>query len=414
MNAPEKLPPAPAAAAAVSAEPHVMNTYARLPIPLSHGQGCWLWDTEGRKYLDGLGGIAVNTLGHNHPKLVPALREQVGKLIHSSNYYLVPLQEQLAAKLCEISGLTNVFFCNSGLEANEGALKIARKFGHDRGIDRPEIVVYEAAFHGRSIATLSATGNVKVQAGFGPLVEGFVRVPLNDSQAIEDVARTHPNVVAVFLEVIQGEGGIRPATIPYLQEVRRICDEHDWLLMLDEVQCGMGRTGKWFAHQWAGIRPDVMPLAKGLGSGVPIGAIVCGPRAANVLGPGNHGTTFGGNPLAMRAGVETLRIMEEDGLLGNATTVGAFLRSGLERELAGMPGVVDIRGQGLILGIELERPCAALLGRAAAAGLMISVTAERVVRLLPPLILSQAEAAQIVAILCPLIKAFLAEPAAAP
>ena len=411
MNAPEKLPPAQATALSASAEPHVMKTYGRLPIALSHGEGCWLWDTEGRKYLDGLGGIAVNTLGHNHPKLVPALRDQVGKLIHSSNYYLVPLQEQLAAKLCEMSGMTNVFFCNSGLEANEGALKIARKFGHDKGIARPEIVVYEAAFHGRSIATLSATGNVKVQAGFGPLVEGFVRVPLNDSAAIEDVARTNPNVVAVFLEVIQGEGGIRPTTISYLQEVRRICDERGWLLMLDEVQCGMGRTGKWFAHQWAGIRPDVMPLAKGLGSGVPIGAIVCGPKAADVMGPGNHGTTFGGNPLAMRAGVETLRIMEEDGLLANAATVGAFLKSGLERELAGVKGVVEIRGQGLILGIELDRPCAPLLLRAAEAGLMISVTADRVVRLLPPLILSQDEAAQITAIVCPLIKAFLAEPA---
>ena len=413
MNAPERLPAAPSSTLdPATAEPHVMKTYGRLPIALTHGEGCWLWDTEGHRYLDGLAGIAVNTLGHNHPKLVPALHDQVSKIIHSSNYYLVPLQEQLAAKLCELSGMTNVFFCNSGLEANEGALKIARKFGHDKGVDRPEIVVYEAAFHGRSIATLSATGNAKVQAGFGPLVEGFVRVPLNDSKAIEDVAATNPNVVAVFLEVIQGEGGIRPATVSYLQEVRRICDEHGWLLMLDEVQCGMGRTGKWFAHQWAGIRPDVMPLAKGLGSGVPIGAIVCGPRAANVLGPGNHGTTFGGNPLAMRAGVETLRIMEEDGLLKNAEIVGGALKAGIEKELAGVAGVVELRGQGLILGIELDRPCAALLGRAAAAGLMISVTADRVVRLLPPLILKKEEAAQIVAILCPLIRAFLLEPVA--
>ena len=411
MNAPERLPAEPSSTLdPATAEPHVMKTYGRLPIALARGDGCWLWDTEGRKYLDGLAGIAVNTLGHNHPKLVPALHDQVSKIIHSSNYYLVPLQEQLAAKLCELSGMTNVFFCNSGLEANEGALKIARKFGHDKGIDRPEIVVYEAAFHGRSIATLSATGNAKVQAGFGPLVEGFVRVPLNDSKAIENVAATNPNVVAVFLEVIQGEGGIRPATVSYLQEVRRICDERGWLLMLDEVQCGMGRTGKWFAHQWAGIRPDVMPLAKGLGSGVPIGAIVCGPRAANVLGPGNHGTTFGGNPLAMRAGVETVRIMEEDGLLKNAEVVGGALKAGLAKELAGVNGVVDIRGQGLILGIELDRPCATLLGRAAAAGLMISVTADKVVRLLPPLILKKEEAARIVAILCPLIRDFLAEP----
>ena len=296
--------------------PHVLNTYGRLPIALSYGQGCWLWDTEGRKYLDGLGGIAVNTLGHAHPKLVPALQDQVARLIHTSNYYEIPLQEQLAAKLCEISGLSGAFFCNSGLEANEAALKIARKYGHDRGIDFPEVIVYERAFHGRSIATLSATGNPKVQAGFGPLVQGFVRVPLNDLGAVQEVTRTRPNVVAVFLETIQGEGGVNSSRWEYLQGLRRLCDEQGWLLMLDEVQCGIGRTGKWFAHQWAGVQPDVMPLAKGLGSGVPIGAVVCGPRAVGVLGPGNHGTTFGGNPLAMRAGVETLRIIEEDGLMG--------------------------------------------------------------------------------------------------
>ncbi|HEY2978836.1 MAG TPA: aspartate aminotransferase family protein [Burkholderiaceae bacterium] len=392
---------------APTAMPHVMNTYGRLPLALSHGRGCWLWDTQGRRYLDGLGGIAVNTLGHAHPKLVPALQDQIAKLIHSSNYYQVPLQEQLAAKLCEISGLSNVFFCNTGLEANEGALKIARKFGHDKGIARPEIIVYEKAFHGRSIATLSATGNPKVQKGFEPLVEGFVRVPLNDIAAVEDVARTNPNVVAVFLEVIQGEGGINPTRWEYLREVRRVCDERGWLLMLDEVQCGMGRTGKWFAHQWAGIKPDVMPLAKGLGSGVPVGAIVVGDKAKDVLGPGNHGTTFGGNPLAMRAGVETLRIMEEERLLENAATVGAQLRAGLERELAGVKGVKEIRGQGLMLGIELDRSCGELLQRAAEAGLMISITADSVIRLVPPLILNADEAAQIVAILCPLIKSFL-------
>ncbi|HET7867188.1 MAG TPA: aspartate aminotransferase family protein [Burkholderiaceae bacterium] len=401
MNAPEALP---------SPMPHVMNTYGRLPFALSHGQGVWVWDTQGRRYLDMLGGIAVNTLGHGHHKLVPALQEQVARLIHCSNYYQVPLQEQLAAKLAEVSGLTNAFFCNSGLEANEGALKIARKFGHDRGIERPEIVVYERAFHGRSLATLSATGNEKVQKGFGPLVEGFVRVPLNDLAAIEQVARTRPNVVAVFLEVIQGEGGINPTRAEYLQAVRKLCDQHNWLLMLDEVQCGLGRTGKWFAHQWAGIRPDVMPIAKGLGSGVPVGAVVCGPRAAQVLGPGNHGSTFGGNPLAMRAGVETLRIMEEDGLLANAASVGAALNARLREELAGVPGVVEIRGQGLIIGIELNRPCGVLLARCAEAGLLISVTADRVVRLLPPLILTADEAAQAADILCPLIKTFLAEP----
>ena len=390
--------------------PHVMNTYGRLPLALSHGQGCWVWDTQGRKYLDGLGGIAVNTLGHGHAKLVPALQDQVAKLIHCSNYYEVPLQERLAAKLCEISGLTSAFFCNSGMEANEGALKIARKFGHDKGITQPEIIVYEKAFHGRSIATLSATGNPKVQQGFGPLVEGFVRVPLNDFAAVEEVARTRPNVVAVFLEVIQGEGGINATRADYLRQLRALCDRQGWLMMLDEVQCGLGRTGKWFAHQWAGIVPDVMPLAKGLGSGVPIGAIVCGPKAAQVLGLGNHGTTFGGNPLAMRAGVETLRIVEEDGLLANAAAVGEVLHGSLRAGLAGEKGVVEFRGQGLMVGIELDRPCGVLLQRAADAGLMISVTAERVVRLLPPLILNADEARQIAAILCPLIKAFLAEP----
>ena len=402
MNAPETLPSRPM--------PHVMNTYGRLPIALSRGQGCWLWDTQGRRYLDGLGGIAVNTLGHGHPKLVPALQEQVARLIHCSNYYEVPLQEQLAAKLCQISGLTSAFFCNSGLEANEAALKIARKFGHDKGIERPEIIVYEKAFHGRSIATLSATGNPKVQKGFEPLVEGFVRVPLNDIAAIEAEARRNPNVVAAFLEVIQGEGGINQTRADYLRQLRQLCDAKDWLLMLDEVQCGIGRTGKWFAHQWAGIVPDVMPLAKGLGSGVPIGAVVVGPRAADVLGPGNHGTTFGGNPLAMRAGVETLRIMEEDGLVAHAAAIGEVLRGALQQGLAGVAGVLEFRGQGLMIGISLDRPCGVLLTRAAEAGLMISVTADSVVRLLPPLILSADEARQIAQILVPLIKTFLAEP----
>ena len=400
---------APADPAITRPMPHVMNTYGRLPIALSHGRGCWVWDVHGKRYLDALAGIAVNTLGHAHPKLVPALQEQVGRLIHCCNYYEIPLQEQLAATLCELSGLEAAFFCNSGLEANEAALKIARKYGHDRGIERPEVIVYERAFHGRSIATLSATGNPKIQKGFEPLVEGFVRVPMNDLAAVEAVARSNPNVVAVFLETIQGEGGINPARTDYLQGLRRVCDERQWLLMLDEVQCGIGRTGKWFAHQWAGIVPDVMPLAKGLGSGVPIGAVVTGPKATNVLGPGAHGTTFGGNPLAMRAGVETLRIMREDGILENAARVGARLREGLERELGALPGVREIRGQGLMIGVELDRPCGVLLGRAADAGLMISVTADRVIRIVPPLVMSAAEADQVVAILAPLVRAFLAE-----
>ena len=392
-----------------AASPHVMNTYGRLPIALSHGQGCRVWDVNGKSYLDALGGIAVNTLGHNHPRLVPALQEQIGQLIHSSNYYHVPLQEALAAKLVELSGLENVFFCSTGLEANEAALKLARKFGHDKGIERPEIVVYENAFHGRSIATLSATGNPKVQAGFGPLVEGFIRVPLNDIAAIKAATANNPNVVAVFFEAIQGEGGVNPMSDDYMREVRKLCDERDWLLMIDEVQCGMGRTGQWFAHQWSGIKPDVMPLAKGLGSGVPVGAVVAGPKAARIFEPGNHGSTFGGNPLAMRAGVETIRIMEEDGLLANAVVVGEHLRAALSRELAGLSGVKEIRGRGLMLGIELNVPCGELLKRAADNGLLLSVTADTVIRLVPSLIMTSTEADEVVAILCPLIKQLLKE-----
>lgn len=389
--------------------PHVMNTYGRLPIALSHGQGCRVWDVNGKEYLDGLGGIAVNTLGHAHPKLVAALQEQVGQMIHCSNYYHVPLQETLAQLLVERSGMTNVFFCSTGLEANEAALKLARKFGHDKGIEKPEVVVYEKAFHGRSIATLSATGNPKVQAGFGPLVEGFIRVPLNDIEAIKAATANNPNVVAVFFEAIQGEGGIHPMDATYMQELRALCDERDWLMMIDEVQCGMGRTGKWFAHQWAGILPDVMPLAKGLGSGVPVGAVVAGPKAASIFQPGNHGSTFGGNPLSMRAGVETIRIMEEENLLENAAQVGAYLKSALERDLGQLPGVKEVRGKGLMLGIELTRPCGVLLERAANAGLLMSVTADSVIRLVPPLTLTQAEADEILAKLVPLVQAFLAE-----
>ncbi|MCB4366422.1 aspartate aminotransferase family protein [Hydrogenophaga taeniospiralis] len=397
------------AAAPAATSPHVMNTYGRLPIAMSHGRGCRVWDVNGKEYLDALAGIAVNTLGHAHPKLVPALQDQVAKLIHSSNYYHVPNQEVLAQMLVERSGMTNVFFCSTGLEANEAALKLARKYGHDKGIERPEIVVYEKAFHGRSIATLSATGNPKVQAGFGPLVEGFIRVPLNDIDALKKATVGNPNVVAVFFETIQGEGGVNPMRAQYLQEVRALCDAQDWLLMIDEVQCGMGRTGKWFAHQWAGIKPDVMPLAKGLGSGVPIGAVVAGPKAANIFQPGNHGTTFGGNPLAMRAGVETIRIMEEDGLLENAATVGAHLRSALEKGLAGNPGLKEIRGQGLMIGVELNKPCGVITQRAADAGLLLSVTADSVIRLVPPLIMTTAEADEVAAILLPIITTFLTE-----
>ena len=394
-----------------AASPHVMNTYGRVPIALSHGQGCRLWDINGKSYIDGLGGIAVNTLGHNHPKLVPALQDQLSKIIHSCNYYHVPGQEILAAKLVELSGMTNVFFCSTGLEANEAALKLARKYGHDKGIDRPEIVVYEKAFHGRSIATLSATGNAKIQAGFGPLVEGFIRVPLNDIEALKQATAGNKNITAVFFETIQGEGGVNPMRIEYLQQVRKLCDANDWLLMIDEVQCGMGRTGKWFAHQWAGITPDVMPLAKGLGSGIPIGAVVAGPKAANIFQPGNHGTTFGGNPLAMRAGIETICIMEEENLLAHAAKMGDYFKAALATALAGQAGLKEIRGQGLMIGVELTKPCGDLVKQCADNGLLISVTADTVIRLVPPLIITAVEIDEIVSILCPLIIQLLAETA---
>jgi acetylornithine aminotransferase len=386
-----------------------MNTYGRLPIALTHGRGCRVWDTEGREYLDALAGIAVNTLGHAHPKLVPALQAQIAQMIHCCNYYHVPDQERLAQMLVERSGMTNVFFCNSGLEANEAALKLARKFGHDKGIERPEVVVFEGAFHGRSIATLSATANPKIHAGFTPLLEGFVRVPRNDIEALKRATTSNPNITAVFFEAIQGEGGIHPMTVDFMRELRALCDERDWLLMIDEVQCGIGRTGQWFAHQWAGIVPDVMPLAKGLGSGVPVGAVVAGPKAAHIFAPGNHGTTFGGNPLAMRAGVETLRIMEEDGLLANAQRVGEHLQQALRQGLQGVAGLVEVRGQGLMIGVQLDRPCGVLTQRAADAGLLISVTADSVIRLVPPLIITMAEADEVAQRLLPLIQQFLSE-----
>ncbi len=388
----------------MAASSPLMNTYARQPVAFSHGDGAWLFDTDGRRYLDCLSGIAVNTLGHNHPKLTAALREQVSQIIHSSNLFEIPLQTELAAKLVELSGMTNVFFCNSGLEANEAAIKIARKYGHQRGIALPEIVVFDKAFHGRSLATLSATGNEKIQKGFEPLVEGFVRIPLNDIEALRRVAEERPNVTAVFVEAIQGEGGINPVGAAWLRDARRLCDERSWLLMIDEVQCGTGRTGRWFAHQWADIKADVMPLAKGLGSGVPIGAVVARGAAAEVLQPGNHGTTFGGNPLAMRAGLVTIATVEQDGLLQNATEVGDWLMDALRSEIGPNHGLVEVRGQGLMIGIELDRPCNDLVGSALAAGLVLNVTADRVVRLLPPLIFTRDHARILVERLVPLIR----------
>jgi acetylornithine/N-succinyldiaminopimelate aminotransferase len=387
--------------------PHLMNTYGRLPIAFSHGQGCRLFDERGKSYLDALAGIAVNTLGHNHPRLVKALSEQVGRLMHVSNIYRITQAEEASDRLAAISRMEEVFFCNSGCEANEAAIKLARMYGHQQGIEQPAIIVMEQAFHGRTLATLSATGNRKVQAGFEPLVSGFVRVPFDDLAAIEQVAARNPNVVAVLFEPIQGEGGINLAHNDFMKALRQICDRKNWLFMVDEVQCGIGRTGVWFAHQHAGILPDVMTLAKGLGSGVPIGACLAAGRAAGVFKPGNHGSTFGGNPLACAAALTTLDVIEADGLMARADKLGKAIRDGVKNGLSGVGGFVEVRGDGLMIGIELDRPCGELVTRALDAGLLINVTADKVVRLLPALTMSDAEGAELVAALVPLIKEFL-------
>ena len=386
---------------------HLMNTYPRLPVTFERGEGAWLWDTEGKRYLDALAGIAVNTLGHAHPRFTAALKAQITKLIHCSNVYQVNEQEQLAGKLCGLTNMQEAFFCNSGCEANEAAIKLARLYGHKQGIESPSIIVMEKAFHGRTLATLSATGNRKVQAGFEPLVKGFVRVPYNDLDAIRQVKQNNREVVAVLVEPIQGEGGIRTLDLEYLQQLRLICDEQNWLLMLDEVQCGIGRTGKWFAYQHTGILPDVMTLAKGLGSGIPVGACLAAGKAAGTFQPGNHGSTFGGNPLACVAGLTTLNILEQDKLLAHADSLGQFIHIGLADALQGVTGVKEIRGQGLMIGIELDKPCGDLVKQSLAQGLLINVTAENVIRLLPPLVMVQSEAQQLIDILCPLIKDFL-------
>jgi len=388
---------------------HLMNTYSRLPVAFSHGSGTWLFDAHGRRYLDALAGIAVSTLGHGHPRLVRAIADQAARLIHTSNLYKVTEQEHLADRLADIAGMDEVFFCNSGCEANEAAIKLARMYGHAQGIDVPNIIVMDKAFHGRTLATLSATGNRKVQAGFEPLVSGFVRVPFDDLAAVEHVVQNNRSVVGVLVEPIQGEGGINIAHEAYLQGLRRICDEQGWLLMVDEVQCGIGRTGKWFAHQHSGIRADVMTLAKGLGSGVPIGACLAAGKASGVFKPGNHGSTFGGSPLATTAALTTLAVIEEDGLMPRAHALGESIRGSLRRALEGTPGVVSIRGDGLMIGIELDRPCSALVEHALHRGLLINVTAERVVRLLPPLVFSDADASHLVETLSPLIREFLAQ-----
>ena len=388
-----------------------MNTYARQPVAFVRGEGVWLWDDAGKKYLDALAGIAVSTLGYAHPKLTRALQDQVARVMHTSNLFRIPLQEQAADRIAEITGLDEVFFCNSGLEANEAAIKLARKYGHERGVAEPAIIVMEKAFHGRSLATLSATGNRKVQAGFEPLVSGFVRVPLNDLDAVRHVAEHNRNVAAVFIEPIQGEGGINVSRIEYLRGLKEICDKHEWLFMCDEIQCGLGRSGKWFVYQHAGLLPDVVPLAKGLASGVPVGACVVGGRAKGVLKPGNHGSTFGGNPLAMRGVVTTIDVIKEEGLIERAAHVGEVIRSGLKA--LNLPGVADIRGMGSMIGVELERPCGELVMQALEAGLVLNVTADNVIRMLPPLVMTEDEARLVVERLAPLVRAHAENRAAA-
>jgi acetylornithine aminotransferase len=385
-----------------------MNTYARLPVAFSHGDGSWVTDTDGRIYLDALSGIAVSTLGHNHPELVAAIAAQAGRLLHTSNLYRMPQQEQLADKLTALAGMEEVFFCNSGCEANEAAIKLARLYGHQLGVESPAIIVMEKAFHGRTMATLSATGNRKTQAGFEPLVSGFVRVPYNDLSAIRAIAEHNKSVVAVMLEIVQGEGGINIADVDYQRALRQLCDDNGWLLICDEVQCGMGRTGTWFGFQHAGIRPDVVTLAKGLGGGVPIGACLTSGNAAGLFKPGNHGSTFGGNQLATTAALTTIDVVEKAQLIASAETVGKQIRDGLAQAFAGLPGIVDIRGQGLMIGIELDRPCGELVARALEAGLLINVTADKVVRLLPALTFSPDEGRELVARLSLLISNFLA------
>ena len=389
---------------------HVMNTYARQNVAFVRGEGVWLWDEAGKKYLDALAGIAVNTLGYAHPRLTRALTQRIQSgVIHTSNLWRIPDQEAAADRIAEITGLDEVFFCNSGLEANEAAIKVARKYGHERGIAEPAIIVMEKAFHGRSLATLSATGSRKVQAGFEPLVSGFVRVPLNDLDAVRQVAERNRNVAAVMVEPIQGEGGINVSRLDYLRGLKEICERQQWLFISDEVQCGLGRTGKWFVYQHAGFLPDVVPLAKGLGSGVPVGACVVGGLAKGVFKPGNHGSTFGGNPLAMTAVVTTIDTIKEEGLLANAARVGQVLRDAL----AGAPGVTEVRGMGLMIGVELSEPCGDLVKAALDAGLVINVTADNVVRMLPALVMSEAEAREVASRLTPLLKAFADKRAAA-
>jgi len=390
---------------------HLMNTYARQPVAFVRGDGAYLWDEAGKRYLDAVAGVAVNGLGHAHPRLVKAIADQAATLIHSSNLYRVLRQEELAERLCAISGMDRAFFCNSGCEANEAAIKLARLYGHGKGIEVPTIIVMEKAFHGRTMATLTATGSRKIQAGFEPLLSGFARVPFNDLDAIRHVAEHNKSVVAVLVEVVQGEGGINLLAPDYLAELRTICDAQGWLLMLDEVQTGIGRTGTWFGFQHSGIMPDVMALAKGLGGGMPIGACLARGAAAEVFTPGSHGSTFGGNPLACAAALATLKAIEEENLLENARLRGEAIRAGLRVALAGVHGVVDIRGEGMMIGIELDRPCAELVAVGREAGVLINVTADKVIRLVPPLIYGAAEVDALVAAVSGVVKNYLQQAA---
>ncbi len=373
----------------------LMATYGRLPVRFERGAGPWLWDDRGRRYLDALSGIAVCGLGHAHPAVTRAIHEQSGKLLHTSNLYDIPLQQELAADLCSHGDMESAFFCNSGAEANEAAIKLARFLGHERGFASPKIVVMESAFHGRTMATLTATGNRQAQRGFEPMLEGFLRIPFDDLAALDQLAREHEDIIAVLVEPIQGEGGVRLPGSGYLAGLRARCDARGWLLMLDEVQCGMGRTGKWFAFQHTDILPDVITLAKGLGNGVPIGACLARGPAAGTLQPGSHGSTFGGNPLASAAGIAVVSTIATEGLAGRAALLGHRLLEGLQQALGEHPGVREIRGQGLMIGIELEEPCGDLVARALETGLLVNVTAGSVVRLLPPLILTDAEAGEL-------------------
>ncbi len=385
----------------------LMTTYNRLPLAFERGQGPWLWDTHGRRYLDAITGIAVCGLGHAHAAIQEALCDQASTLLHTSNIYRITLQERLGEQLCLLSDMERVFFANSGAEANEAAIKLARLHGNRRGLKNPTVIVMEQSFHGRTLATLSATGSRKVQAGFEPLVQGFLRVPYNDIQAIEDIAAKDNSVVAVLVEPVQGESGINIPTADYLNRIRDICDRNDWLLMLDEIQTGMGRTGRLFAHQHNGIVPDVMTLAKGLGNGMPIGACLARGAAAEVFAPGTHGSTFGGNPLACRVGLAVLEVIEQQGLTERAAALGNRLLQGLQSNLGDLPGVNQIRGMGLMLAIELDRPCGELVTQALDQGLLINVTAERVIRLLPALIMDDETCDEIVAKVTGLVTAFL-------